>query len=178
MVRKATLLRISLRGLIVLFTVICLWLGKVSIDARSQKNAAARVVELGGNVNYDWEEPVFDVVTGNDIYPSGPYAPAWLRSLIGDDYFQKVVSIDCNGKKFDATLLEDLPHLRLVSLIACDIKDLSSFSLLTELQYLSVRENQIADLSPLASLHNLVMLDVSDNQIVDCAPLHDLKRLD
>lgn len=168
--------RISLRGLIVLFTIVCLWMGKISIETRCQKNAVARIRRLGGNVRYDWQEPV-DVGGGNFVDPTGPSAPEWLRSWLGADYFQKVVSIHCRDKSADATIVEGLPHLRGVSLENCGLSDVSPLADLPELRFLSLRKNRIVDLSPLANLANLERLDLSDNQIVNCTPLLKLQNL-
>jgi hypothetical protein len=170
------LLRISLRGLLVLSTIICLWVGKISIDARSQKNAVVRVRQLGGNVRYDWQEPV-DVGGGNFADPMGPSAPEWLRSWLGDEYFQDVVSVYCSGKDFDATVLAGLPRLRGVSLEGCSLDDASPLADLSELRSLSLRKNLIVDVSPLANLVNLEFLDLSDNQITDCSTLLKLQNL-
>ena len=176
MARNARFLRISLRGLIILSTIACLWVGKLSIEARAQKSAVDRIRRVGGGVGYDWQEPV-DVGGGLYIDPTGPSAPKWLRSLLGDDYFQKVTRVHCVEKTIDAFLVEGLPHLRDVSMIDCGISDLSPLADLSELRFLDVRRNCIVDLTPLATQLNLELLNLSDNQIVDCSPLLRLKRL-
>lgn len=176
MARKAMLLRISLRGLLVLSTIICLWVGKISIDARSQKNAVVRVRQLGGNVRYDWQDLV-EVGGGNFVEPTGPSAPEWLRLWLGDEYFQEVVSVYCSGKDVDATIVEGLPHLRSLFLEDCGLDDALPLADLSDLRSLSLRKNRIVDLSPLANLVNLEFLDMSDNQITDCSPLLKLQNL-
>lgn len=71
----------SLRTFLVLMTALAVWLGVVVNRAREQREAVEAIEALGGAVTYDWElEP-------NRKEPPGP---GWLRTLIGDDFFQEV----------------------------------------------------------------------------------------
>jgi len=73
----------SLRTLLVLLTVLCVWLGVTVNRARKQREAVAAIEALGGYVRYEYQ------------YGSGqePPGPKWLRELIGEEYFVSVVYV-------------------------------------------------------------------------------------
>src|SRR5690349_9024205 len=74
---KRRWLRYSLRTLLLLVTLFCVWLG-IQVDrAHKQQHAVRELRRLGGRVLYDCRPDT-------DREPSGP---AWLRKLIGQDYF-------------------------------------------------------------------------------------------
>ncbi|MCX7424590.1 MAG: hypothetical protein NTW96_03015 [Planctomycetia bacterium] len=81
--------RYTIRSLLVLTAIIALWLGHVTNRARRQREAVAALVEVGAEVRYDWQS-----FQNRDEGPSGP---RWLRELIGDEYFQDVVSVRYHG---------------------------------------------------------------------------------
>ena len=176
MKRPTAVLRFSLRATLVALTVFCLWLGYLSYGAHRQKIAVERIRRLGGRVTYDWQMPI-DVGGGLLADPTGPHAPRWLRSLLGEDLFQTVIAIYFRQKKVDASVLDGLPHLQRVVFRQCNVSDVSAFADLKQLQSLSLERNQITDLSPLSSLRDLRELDLSDNLIVNCEPLCELKGL-
>lgn len=78
--------RFSLRAFLVLLTILCIWLGKISVEARKQREAVAWVRKHQGEVRYD---TTFD-------RPTAKYAehassvPEWLQELLGEDYFRTV----------------------------------------------------------------------------------------
>jgi hypothetical protein len=92
-------LTFSLRTLFVVTTVFAVWLGTVVNRARERREAVKAIKALGGFVYYDWQTPLGVVLnertgelvssvpfsTPSDAKPEGP---AWLRRLIGDDFFQ------------------------------------------------------------------------------------------
>ena len=85
-------------------------LGWKANRAATQKWAVARIREAGGNVFYDYE------FSGKYPYKSGasPWAPAWLRGLIGDECFQEVTVVAFYGDKATSDSLapvEDLDRL-------------------------------------------------------------------
>jgi hypothetical protein len=97
-------LRISLRVLMLLILLLGIWLGWRVNKARAQREAVAAVREFGGWVHYDYEfknGPV-SVPRGHAIWkPSwgtltpgkSPSAPAWLRRMLGDEYFQEIAHV-------------------------------------------------------------------------------------
>src|SRR5262249_2001048 len=74
-------LRYSLRTLLVAVTILCVWLGLKVNSARRQREAVATLTRSGADVSFDYQ-------TANNATPdASPPGPAWLRNLIGDDYF-------------------------------------------------------------------------------------------
>ena len=82
----------SLRGFLVVLTIGCVWIGWTANRAHEQRNAAKAVKQLGGIVYYDrqlsWTADEWTIKA-----PSTPRGPHWLRSLIGDDFFQSIEMI-------------------------------------------------------------------------------------
>lgn len=113
-------LSFSLRTLFVLVTVAAIWLGVVVNRAREQREAVKAIEAMGGSIRYDWQ-PDFVRAEGagatsdqlvmplTDSKPS-PAGPAWLRRLIGDDYFQQVERVYIIHPK--AELLKSIPRLK------------------------------------------------------------------
>lgn len=83
------LLQFSLRTALVLLTISCVWLGWKVERAREQREAVNAIEMLGGVVQCDWQQ----------IKPSPeqPPGPAWLRRMIGDEFFQEPVSVWFSG---------------------------------------------------------------------------------
>jgi internalin A len=82
--------RFSLRTLLLLVAVTAVWVGIESNRAHKQAAAVKRISELGGFLRFDFERDS----RGNDIPNAEPAAPKWLRSLLGDDYFRSVHTLD------------------------------------------------------------------------------------
>ena len=97
-------LTFSLRTLFVLLTALAVWLGVVINRAREQREAVKAIEALGGEVAYDW---AWDVKT-----PKGPTGPAWLRRLIGDDFFQTVERVSFYNASDCVAAIPDLRRLR------------------------------------------------------------------
>jgi len=97
-------LTFSLRFLFVLTTALAVWLGVIVNRAREQREAVKAIEALGGTVQYDWA-----------IRTVEPVGPAWLRRIVGDDYFQKVRKVAFG---FDPSLsskpvvLKAVPYLK------------------------------------------------------------------
>ena len=90
-----------LRTLYVLVAVAalpCVWLAWRMEHKRRERAVVAEIKKQGGVVFYDWQ------TTGNDT-PSGA---AWLRTLLGDDFFADVTCVIESSQVTDA----DLTHLQ------------------------------------------------------------------
>jgi hypothetical protein len=74
--------------MLVAATILCLWLGVWANGAHRQRLAVQQISQLGGDVSYDRQ--------AKEIR-----APAWLRSIAGDDFFLKVVGVRLHGRKID-----------------------------------------------------------------------------
>ena len=69
--------QLSLRTLLIVVTVFCILLGITVKRARDQRQAVEAIEALGGKTHYRHD---------NHIY-SSRLGPAWLRRLIGNNYF-------------------------------------------------------------------------------------------
>jgi hypothetical protein len=93
---KRRWVRFSLRTLLVGMTVLCVWLGFKVNTARRQKEAVDAILKAGGEVRFDYQ--VVPDPGGNSSLRAYdvtllPPGPAWLRKLIGDEYFRSVFTV-------------------------------------------------------------------------------------
>jgi hypothetical protein len=102
MSRKPFRLRLSVRTLLVFVLVIGLALGLLARrvnQARQQSRAVAEIRGCGGSVEFDWQQSneEDDPLNPTRRPTPTPSGPAWLRRLVGDDYFQTVTAVDLSG---------------------------------------------------------------------------------
>jgi hypothetical protein len=83
-------LRFSLRTLLILVTVICVWMGIEKSRVLKQDRVATEVRELGGNVFLGYR---FDP-SGKPKEFSKRSVPAWVTSVIDEKYFLTVVTVN------------------------------------------------------------------------------------
>ncbi len=117
--------RYSLRFFLLAFTVLAIWLGIRTNAALNQRRAVAIINEAEGDIYFNWQmKPVYDA-QGNmrhwDIIkdPNVISAPAWLRQLIGDEFFQKVECVDIHPDLVNDEVIaamRRLPKLKRISL--------------------------------------------------------------
>ncbi len=104
----------SLRTLLIfvtLFAIACSWFAVKMQQARKQREAVEAIEKLGGWVIYDNQ---FD--DSDDIWKDRkPAVSAWLRKILGDDFFRTVVSAE---QIHDASMpiLKDLNEIRQLNL--------------------------------------------------------------
>jgi hypothetical protein len=87
---KRRWLRFSLRTALVLTTAICVWLAREAWLAREQADAIRKLQVTGGHIAFDFQ---LDDQENWKRDPE-PFAPAWLRSAVGEDYFRDVVIVN------------------------------------------------------------------------------------
>lgn len=168
MKKPTRFLRISLRTLLALVTILCLWFGRISMAARTQRETVAWVLKNGGAVGYDWQ----------DRKAGGVPGPGWLRSFLGDDYFQTAVRARLTHVRgMDVTPVFRLRRLRALDLTSDGLSDLTALSSLRQLRELVLTDNELADIAPLARLTHLTSLTLDYNSIHDVSPLASLKGL-
>lgn len=93
----------SLRAAFVILTALGIWFGIAVSPAQQQRRAVKAIEALGGSVAYDWE------FKEDDPDPS-PNGPAWLRRLIGDDYFQEAQCVYLFGSAEQTR--KSIPHMK------------------------------------------------------------------
>lgn len=89
---RSRYLTFSLRTLFLALTALAVWLGIVVNRAREQRDAVKAIEALGGTVAYDWQqESTFPFYSPVASHPPGP---AWLRRIVGDDFFQNASQVN------------------------------------------------------------------------------------
>ena len=132
--------------------------------AERQRRAVQAIRKAGGQVCYDYE---FDFL----VKPKPP-GPAWLRRLVGIDFFANVVHVYLDTEVDDEDLehLNGLPKLDTLSLGGTQVTDggLAQLKLLGDLQHLALVCNpHVGDrgLGHLRGLKKLKTLVLSSTQI-------------
>jgi hypothetical protein len=168
----------SLRSLlvfVVICAVLCGWLGKNIEKKKKERELVEEIAKSGGVVLYDYEK-----ITG--AQPSGP---AWLRRLLGENFFNAVESVTFGSKQTkvsEAELmsLEELTELQELRLSDTDVTDAGLIHLqgLTKLQILCLGGTRISDdgLERIGELSQLQTLDLQRTGVSDPGVPH-LKRL-
>jgi hypothetical protein len=107
--------------LLVVMTVLCVWLGFTVNAARRQKEAVEAIHKAHGDLFFDYEMVEMPGEPGRLIPTIGvpfvtkimaktfppvnpapsPSGPAWLRKLLGDEYFREVYQVSMSGPQYD-----------------------------------------------------------------------------
>ena len=155
----------SLRSLLALVVVValpCSWLAVEMRAARQQREAVQGITNLQGNVAYDWEPERLK----DGIFPvPQPPEPSWLRSHLGDDFFDNVIRFDRYSAEGEVGR-EDEERI------------LDCLSRLTKLRTLDLSNNSVtdADLAKLKGLTDLRLLNINGCELTD-AGLESLKGM-
>jgi hypothetical protein len=147
-------------------TLLCLWIGKISMAARRQREAIKWIESNYGTVGFDWEDgfPGFNAERPNRT---------WLHRTLGDDYFQTVVSVGLRPTR--VILTRGMKRIPVPS--RPKVRDIDLLRALPDLERLDLRGNAVKDISSLARLRKLTYINLADNRIEDCTPLLALKGL-
>lgn len=183
---KRRYLRLSLRSLLLLLTVLAVSLGVYLIRVQDQVRAVAMIERLGGRCWYTHEVDENRIVIPA---PRQPSAPKWLRSLLSDHFFTTVIMVSLNETQFtddDLELLVGLRHLQRLDLDRPSVTDasLEHISRITSLQELHLFDTLVTDqgLAQIARLNQLTTLTlsvsrISDDGLVHLSNLSELERL-
>jgi hypothetical protein len=113
---KRRWLRFSVRAMMAMVLITGVLLSWPIKRANVQRRAVAalRKADSRAYLAYDFEYSADGRVRPN----ASPWAPAWLRRLIGDEFFQEVDTVSLQGPVTDATMatLEGLQWLRILHL--------------------------------------------------------------
>jgi hypothetical protein len=104
--RKLRWFQYSLQSLLLLTLAVSLGMSWVAVRmkrAREQREAVEEIVKLGGRATYDYQVQE----SGNSLPDAEPCGPAWLRSILGETFFARVVDAAFPPPVTDA----DLAHL-------------------------------------------------------------------
>ena len=132
--------------------------------ARRQKEAVEVISRVGGRVMYDRLDPRYPTRVPSRI-------PSFLLTLLGDDFFRKVVHVCCDDRVTDPDLkyigwLHDLEGLTLMSPQVTDF-GLEHLKELTDLETLDLCGTEITDtgLEHLQGLTRLEELWLNNTQV-------------
>lgn len=117
-------LRITLRTLMLLVTILGVWLGWYMNRVHQQRKAVAAIVDLGGKVTYSSILPE-DNYGGWGPPLGASYetpVPLWLIKLMGRDYFTRVVGVQ--SRSIEAIrFIPKLPDVQVVNLSLSPARD-------------------------------------------------------
>ena len=175
--RKRRWFQFSLRTLL-LFTVVCAigcaWLARRVERKSKEREAVEAIVRLKGEVFYDYQLGAVE-----DVKPSGP---AWLRKLLGENFFSEVDAAflyDPDITDVELTNLEGLTELQTCVVTGNKVTDagLVNISGLTHLQMPRSSGDKITDagLVNLRGLTQLQELDLRDTLVSDKG-VNDLQK--
>lgn len=154
----------GLRGVLIAVAILAIVFGWYTTKVTRQKRAVAAIRQLGGSVQYDFDESAFG---SEGLDGSARVSPFWLRQLLGDDFFGNVIAVRIESKDMtDANLacLKDLIHLRSLYLQSPQITGagLAHLNELDELEVLVIGCPITEDsVEPLKSLHKLRRLSLA-----------------
>jgi hypothetical protein len=155
--------------------VACDWFVSRIQRAKRQREAVEAIEKSGGRVKYDYQ---FDR-SGNKPQNAKPPGPAWLRKLLGDDFFAYVVHAEVNTNA-GLEHLKDLTQLRVLSLSGPTVTNagLEHLDELTQLRELSLSGPKVTDaeLQYIEESSRLQELDFDDIDLTD-VELDHLKGL-
>jgi hypothetical protein len=159
----------TIRALLVLVVVVaipCSWLAVEMKKAREQREAAQAIWEAG-IVWYDYQ---FDA-SRNFVPTPEPTGAAWLRNLLGDNFFTTVVFAACEVTDARLEHLKALTQLQELFLDGPQLTDtgLEHLKGMTQLRELKLRDTEVSDsgLEHLKALKQLRELDVCGSRVTD-----------
>lgn len=194
--RRGWGLRFSLRGLLLVVTILCVSLAWRLHRAKLQREAVLALRDAGGWVYYDYQQ--YDPKSCQFDKEATPWEPEWLQAQVGIDFFHDVEAVNMsfhgNGisrrdeKAPDPPIaqhLAHLPRLRFLGLTAGACND-EGMRHVGQLRYLEVllfwNAPQITDAgaSQLTNMPSLRCLHIGSSQVGDrgLATIARLPRLE
>jgi hypothetical protein len=153
---------LGLMTVVVILLIPCCWLAAEWQDVRMDREAVAAIQKTGGYVEYG-------ELNG----------PAWLRKVLGDDWFRHVTAVHCYSDA-DLECVKGFPQVQALVLQGTGITDtgLKHFKGLARLAVLYLNDTQITDagLKCLEGLTQLLGVGLDGTKITD-AGLEHLKGL-
>jgi hypothetical protein len=173
------LFQISIRTLLLLVLVLCVWLASWTARARKQAEVVRKLEAAGCQIVYRHE---VDAV-GKRIPNVPPPGPKWLRNIFGDHAFLRPYRVYAPElREVDLSLIDQLTSLEELQL-ECPLTDAGLAELvdLTNLKSLEIRSWQITDIgmSSLGRLRQLEQVKLQGCRVTDVGlkPLAELTHL-
>ncbi len=122
------------------------WFAERLRRADEQRNVVARIRHIGGHI-------VYEEKFGPEDIPLPRPQPGWLRVLLGDDFFDSIVTVSLEGPAASGVTEADIEQMKK----------------LTCLEYLHLNETRIGDtaLEHLKGLSQLRCLSLSSTRVTD-----------
>ena len=182
--------RFSLRAMLLATAIIAVWFGWIVNRAEKQKAAVAAIQVSKGLIQYDCHTNFFvrspfsiKYLSPTESELDARLGSPRLRALIGEDYFQEVVSVVLfrdNYKEGVLETLHGLPSLKYVCLHRLPLSDaeIQSLAQIPRLETLILYDCEIADesLRHLSKARHLSKLGLSFTTITD-ANVDHLKKM-
>ena len=179
--------RFGLRTLLVL--VIAIWCGIWKNKANRQRTAV-KVISTSGSFVYSHEFPFRGLMKPGEVrkvdYAAKPPGPAWLRSIVGDDYFQTVRMVHFSPTDEAMKQLANLPDVGDVAMDAYQLTDegFKQLSHLRNLENLTISNghnlsNSMAVLTTLPRIRRLLIYNtpIDYRSVEHFAKLANLRQL-
>jgi hypothetical protein len=166
---------------IMLLTIGASWFAVMLSRAWAQQKAIATIEEAGGFVFYDYQQDS----SGNICQGPQPPVPRWIRSLMGDDFFQDVVAVEVTTNE-ELASLKIFPQLHTLVIDASRVTDdgLNQIEQLPQLTDLFISGPGVTDrgLEHMKYLTNLRRLglpltNITDNGLNHLSCLSQLREL-
>jgi hypothetical protein len=174
--------RVSIRATMLIVLAIAIVLGWQVNTAREQQRVVRAIQKYGGWVHYEHE-----FVNGKLTPGRSPWAPRWLRRMLGDEFFQTVRQVslvydDSTGSRFDngntrpcddlLREVAELPGVKSIQLKETQTTDeglrsIGQMSGLEELYMWDARSVTDAGVAHLAGLRDLKKIHISGSRITD-----------
>lgn len=174
----------SLLVLAVIVAILCGWFVSERNETERQRQAVGEI--KGGQVWYDYQLDVF----GDEVPNARPPGPAFLRKVLGDDFFARVVAVHFRMPTVTDPALEPLrrlPNLRSLQISCARVTDVAAEYAAgqPQLRWLALSDTPITDagMRRLLALRNLDMLYISRTRITSAgleglSDFPELRRLE
>jgi len=140
----------GLRGLLIVMTIFVFWLGSNANRAHQQRVAVARVLKLGGFVQYEYQ--AYRDSQGRFISDSSETSsyPDWLLRLLGPDHLHNVTLVgleNSNVADEDLRLFSKVSSIEILDLSGTNVSSdgLRHIKSLPKLRFLSLARTNVDD---------------------------------
>jgi Leucine Rich repeat len=174
--RKRRWFQFSLRSLLIVVVSVaipCVWLGRTAWRKRKETRAIDSIDRSGGTVLFDYEIEA-DRSRSEGARPPGP---AWLRSLLGETFFAKVVQLGIGDRSAGTNVeqlieqIKEMRHVEVLDLSGAKLTDpdLVNLGQMSKLRVLRLDMTGITDAGLIAmkGLSKLEALYLADTAVND-----------